>query len=227
MNQDERGSEIIASKVIKRKSAESNEKTFTLATPGNNLVVQKVQRVTRSKALLSADKPLSSEQFSKTIAGLNLTGSQSKQYATNFRMLHGRKSLEPYTIEKLHQESKRFEDFFHIVGCKLDHTQLKVRKLGHKVNRHVFVCNDLKKLISHVADARAYGGLENTYLKLAVDGGQNMLKFCFTLQLLDSSETPPPKSKPRSYAKGPFAEKFLDSGVKRLIIVGNTEEVCT
>ena len=170
---------------------------------------------------------MSSEQFSKTTAGLNLTGSQSKQLATSFRMLHGRKSLEPYTREKLHQESKSLEDYFNILGCKVNHAQLKVRKLGHKVNRHVFVCNDLKEFVSHVAKVRAFGGLENTYLKFAVDGGQNMLKFCFTIEFLDSNAETSPEKKPRVYANGPFEEKFLDSGVKRLIIVGNAEEVGT
>ena len=59
-----------------------------------------------------------------------------------------------------------------IVGSKLDHAQKKVRKLGFKVDRHVFVCCDLKGLVCHIAEVRAFGGLENTYMKFAVDGGQ-------------------------------------------------------
>ena len=226
MNKDKRGSEIIASTVFKQKAAESDSDSITLATPGRNLVLPKPERASRSKALLSGNTPISFEQFSKTTAALNLTGAQSKKYAQGQRILFGRKVLVPNVREKMHDTSKRLEEFFMMVGSKLDHSQSKIRKLGFKVNRHVFVCSDLKDLVLHIAEIRAFGGLENTYLKFAVDGGQKMLKFCFTIELLDSKNIEPRAKRSRSlYADGPFSEQFLNSGVKRLIICGNVEEV--
>ena len=74
----------------------------------------------------------------------------------------------------MHDTSKRLEEFFMMVGSKLDHSQAKIRKLGFKVNRHVFVCSDLKALVSHIAEIREFGGLENTYLKgVPVENGES------------------------------------------------------
>ena len=106
MNKDKRGSEIIASTVLKRKAAESDSDTITLATQGKNLVLPIPQRTTRSKALLSGNTPMSFEQFSNTTHALNMTGAQSKKYAQAQRMLFGRNVLEPNVREKMHNSSK-------------------------------------------------------------------------------------------------------------------------
>ncbi|KAK6168741.1 hypothetical protein SNE40_019926 [Patella caerulea] len=62
-------------------------------------------------------------------------------------------------------------------------------------------------------------------VKVGIDGGGSFLKFCLNLIKTDDSSRSEPVQKRLKYSEGAFQGKFIDSGVKKLLLIAITEDV--
>ena len=226
LEKDPIGYERSASKLIKKKIGESSSGDTAIKlvnTAGKPLVIPKPNTRSVSRALFT-DQPVSQEAFGKMSSQAHLTANQQRVVAQHQRVWHGRGVLEPNLRLKQSAESKSLKEFFQLITLKLDHSDKKVRDIGELVDRKVFITSDMKSLVENLCEYRGYE-MKDTYLKLMADAGKKTMKICFTLQKLVLEGTTPPGSSRSTYQDGGSKDKFKDSGVNRLQIIVNTEQI--
>lgn len=88
------------------------------------------------------------------------------------------------------------------------------------MKRDVVYCKDLKGQVEYVIGER---GTSNTHLKFGIDAGGVSLKVNLTIQSTDNELNLGGDKKRQKYSDGVSAKRFLDSGVKKLFVVGISE----
>ena len=225
LESDPRGYEIAASKLIKSKAEsapkESDSISLSTAGPSRQLVLKRPYTRSTTKARY-ADTSIPASEFSKMVDSASLTGKQSTVVAKFQRSWHGRKTFEPNLSSTLYEKSHVLEPLYSTENCLLDAKKLKDREIG-KVERVVVFNNDMLATNKLICDTRGYSDISNTFFKLAADSGKGSFKVNATIEDLKPNlvTTPSSSKTPKwSYEQGPLADSFLDSGVKRGILLG-------
>ena len=128
-------------------------------------------------------------------------------------------------MDKLRATDKSLQQFFSMKTCEMD-SSAEERVGGQKVKRSVVYCNDLDGLITHLRQRRGFHPRTRHFVKIGIDGGGSFLKFCLNRERQKDELSSPASQKTKwSYATGACSEKFKDSRVHKLMIVGMGEEV--
>lgn len=131
--------------------------------------------------------------------------------------LQDRKAVESNLKQKLFIHSHNLDKFF--VHKTVDFTVVKGKTVSN-VTCSVVFCKDLNGLIEHVKNERK---TFQVHLKFGIDGGGGSLKFCLLIQ--STEHDPTSETKRQKYKDGIAAKTFLDTGVKKLLIIGLGEDV--
>ena len=219
LEQDPKGAEMAASSLIRQKRAFAKDSaSINLATPGVPMTLPNASKPSCSKALFK-DSPVPAEKFQDMLTLGKFSINQIQLIAKHERTWHGRKSVEPGLEAKLRAKDKSLQDFFSLIGSKMD------TKAGKKPRDIVF-CNNLPGLIDHLCKVRGFHPQTRYFVKVGIDGGKELLKVCLNIEKIEDEISSPAKVKPKwSYASGACSNKLKDSGVRRLIIVGIAEDV--
>ena len=220
---DQRGSEILASKVIKSKvkASSTSDSTISLATAGPSRQLTLIKPYTRSvsKALFK-DTAIPATHWSKVKTDNHLTTNQSLGVARSLRSLLGRGVIESNVKEKMQDLSHTLELYYSTVKPLLDSKKKKIRETLGPVEKVLVFNNDMLATNNYICSARDYsGGIENTFFRIGADSGRGSFKINGTIENLD--EITKSDSKKWSYAVP--SDRFKDSGVKRLIVYGKIQ----
>lgn len=141
-----------------------------------------------------------------------------------------RKMFQPNLKQDLLLLNHQLDSFFESRVCDVLNT-----KKSCVINRSgCFVCcNNVQGLVTYIREKR---GLQEVDLKIGLDGGGGFLKICLSIQsrFEGADNNPHFKGARQHYHDGVHANKFKDTGVKKLFILGiisDTQEnyvnVCT
>ena len=127
-----------------------------------------------------------------------------------------RKSVAPQTREEINASNHQLDSFFEIrsLPYRRENSESKVSEIFYQPT---VVCNDLPTLVNEIIVKRARQDTESLLVKVSIDGGGGFLKFC--LSIFDINN-PQPKE-----GKYFVTKKFLESGVKKIFIIGIVPEV--
>ena len=114
-------------------------------------------------------------------------------------------------IHKKNHQPDTFFELSKLVYC-LEEKETKVIK---NMEYPTIVCSDLPRLINKVIEKRQREK-DFVLIKISIDGGGGFLKICASVFDLDD---PIPKM------SGALSKKFLESGVKKIFIIGLVSDV--
>ena len=140
----------------------------------------------------------------------NLSNKQTNRIASSFRQGGG--DVEPNFRPALVSRGRVLSDFFEERSIKWCHKE-KDSDVVITLTKQSIMCKDVKGLVDYVCQKRQ---LIEPLLRLGIDGGQGFVKVCINIIDTTSSESNVPRSK----------RGFLDSGVKRLFILGIVQDKC-
>ena len=229
LDKDPRGAELLATSVIKDKVSESEGNTIQLATSGPNpLTIPKPDLPpSRARKALFKDEPVPASEVCKLMQVNNLSKNQLKKQSAIIRTWKGRKVLEPEVMKTISEMDMSLEPFFGSVDLEFDSHDKNERESGIRVSRSVSYCNDLSGLLQYLVKERGFESEEELRKKIGVDAGGGFLKVCLNLEEETHVQSENISKKQRfSYTRGAFSSQFKDSGVKKLLILAITENVC-
>ena len=202
---------------------------INLATGGKNLSIQV------GKSAMSLPKPrFSHENLKRLQAANNFSDRAVKSIAAAFRVVAGRKSIEPNLSSSLVERNKSLEYLFNVKCLKMKEKfkgedkinspdGLQLDENGYKdILREGVFCKDCDDLLKLVVRERGLNPHESD-VHVGFDGGQGILKIGFTVTPKDSNIY---NSKGRSsYREGVAAKSAKHSSVKKLIILAAVPNV--
>ena len=94
----------------------------------------------------------------------------------------------------------------------------KEEKTKNNFTQNVVVCNDLNGLIDKLILERGVDE-KNMLIRIGLDGGVGFMKIC--LSIFESESKPPPAIKKRKR----LGERFKDSGVKNVVVIGIVPDI--
>ena len=159
----------------------------------------------------SSSSQISNEAMKRIQVNLNLSDRKTLKAAQVIRSEMGSQAVEPNLRDALHERNHMLDDFFS--HRKLPMLEKAKTEQGgiQTFHKDAVICHDIPGLVTFIRTKRAYTH-ELLLFKVGIDGGGGSLKVCWNAVTLPSSST----------AAGEKPEKpsgFLDSGVKRLIIL--------
>lgn len=207
--------EVIKESVSKKQNndeSQNSNSTISLSQYHGRPLVIDVQPKSQYHGLISADDML------KLQTRFGLSFNTIFGIATFIRItLKDRKCIETDLKCKLRAMSHRLDQYFDVGKAEFKTTKGKISTIEEK--QFVF-CKNVIELCHHVERER---GAVGNY-KLGIDGGGNFLKICISIQNDDTTNKVREKRVlRRSYSKDSIDIKFLDSGVKKLLIIGLVE----
>ena len=146
---------------------------------------------------------------------LGISNSQTKILLHNIRLASGsRNIIEKNAFVKIQEENRQLDSFF-----KLNKLVYRVEEKETKITKNMefptTVCSDLPELIYMVLE-KCKRERDSVLIKVSVDGGGGFLKICASIFEIGNST-------PR--VSGALSKKFLESGVKKILIVGLVPDV--
>lgn len=167
------------------------------------------------KRALDGNLKVSINDMEKMQTNLSLSQNQTPNLAAMIRVSSkSRKPIEPNLKQTLVRNGHRFNNFFEVKT--FDFQSIKANKITD-VTSVVVYCNNLKDFIEYVKQQRK---VSDVHLKFGVDGGGGFFKVCLSIQ---STNTEDKKRVRNRYEDGVAAKAFLDTGVKKLFIIGITQ----
>ena len=136
--------------------------------------------------------------------------------------------LEPYFDKLLVKKGHELDEFFDVTTVQFEamevdeNTGKKVKCMSEKT---LVYCKDVEALVLHIKEKRGFSADdENIFFKIGLDSGRGFLKICMTMQQMPTQKHDSDSdSDPMIEVERPTKNKFKDSGVKRLIILGLVE----
>ena len=228
-DEDPRGAEIAAAKVVEQKIADAKEggsKNFELATGGSTPKKFPVPKSSKNVTAQHRDEPIPSSALKNLKVNAGLNNNQVGKVASWVRAQKGANSFESNAMTKFREDLKTCKPFFKIEHHLFDSSKAAERTNGAKVRRPIVYCHQLGLLLEYLKQVRGYHEMTKYMLKLGADGGKQFLKFCINLIKEESENSSPAQRKTRySYAKGAFSAKYKGSGVKLSIIIAIVQDV--
>ena len=123
-----------------------------------------------------------------------------------------RKLIESGMKHKLRTKNCQLSDYFEKKVCNFVEVNKK-EKTKNNFTQNVVVCNDLNGLIDKLILERGIDE-KNMLIRIGLDGGGGFMKICLSIFELESK--PPPAIKKRKR----LGERFKDSGVKKVVVIG-------
>lgn len=200
---------------LKKKIIEQKSTSVQVATRGMPMKVSVGYKVQQK---LNFSLPHSS--MLKMQTGLNLSDRQVLQVGQIIREGSGsRRAIIPNLSESLAVQGKLLQHFFHCQTFNFIYRS-EQGKTQKTVSRPNILCKNLTSLIKFICKKRGIQD-HNSIIKIGIDGGGGSIKLC--LNIIENSgsnsssilSVKPPTRNTRSSV----GKKFLDSGVKKLIIV--------
>ncbi|KAJ8671264.1 hypothetical protein QAD02_002523 [Eretmocerus hayati] len=149
----------------------------------------------------------------------NLSKKTTLGIVSNIRSVTGKRNVVGTGVKsKLNLAIHSLDGFFSVE--KFTFTQEKDGS-SSEIELKAVHCHDLKGLIEFVKRER---GVLNVLLEIGVDGGRGSLKICFSIQdSCDSDKNSLGTSSAKKFKRNSTSKRFLDSGVKKLFIIGLVE----
>ena len=146
---------------------------------------------------------------------LGISNSQTKILLRDIRLASGsRNIIEKNAFVKIQEKNRQLDSFF-----KLNKLVYRVEEKETKITKNMefptIVCSDLPGLIDMVLEKRERER-DSVLIKISVDGGGGFLKICASIFEIDD---------PTPRVSGALSKKFLESGVKKILIVGLVPDV--
>ena len=201
-SQDQLCSAIIKKRISMSPPASTSNSVSLVCTSGRPL---RVTTVTDDQKSINQPE-LTAEDFSDLQMTNNFSLNQVKSIAQFLRSKIGRQCMEPNLRDNLADISRRLLPFFEERDVILYEKCHSDSSKYIPITRPAVVVNDLKSFIDHVMEQRNYC-LEDTLVKVGIDGGQGFFKICLNLISRRGSQ-----SCARSNSKA-------DSGVKGLFVL--------
>ena len=132
-----------------------------------------------------------------------------------FFILGNRKSVEPHTREGIDAINHQLDNFFEMRKLVYRREDKETKAAGH-FEQPTVICNNLTGLIDEILRKRQRVEDESLLIKISIDGGGGFLKIC--LSIFDIND-PLPK------ANNSIGKRFLESGVKRVFIIGLVPDI--
>lgn len=147
---------------------------------------------------------------------LSLSNKATKVFCRNIRISTGsRKSIESHTREKIDAAYHQLDEFFEMRKL-VYRVEDKETKEQRNIEQPTIVCSNLTGLIDEILSKRKRVDGESILVKISIDGGGGFLKMC--LSVFDIHD-PLPK------ANNAMSKKFLESGVKKVFVVGIVPDI--
>ena len=147
---------------------------------------------------------------------LQLSNKETKILARDIRIATGsRKSVEPNSREEINKINHQLDNFFEVRNLAY-RTENKESKVSEIVYRPTVVCKDISTLLDKVIQKRKKIESDSLLLKISIDGGGGFLKICVSLFDID---------KPQPSEDNSLAKRFLESGVKKVVLIGIVPDV--
>ena len=142
---------------------------------------------------------------------LNLTQTKTKVLLRGVRCVGGSKTIiEKNAYKTIQDRNHRLDEFFELRQLTYRRVD-KEDQVAKNVEVPTIVCSDLPGLIEKVMEEREREDSESILIKISIDGGGGFLKFCTSIFDI---EDPSPRMNTG------MSRKFLESGVKRVLIIG-------
>ena len=157
----------------------------------------------------SSSRQISKEAMKRIQVNLNLSDRKTLKAAQVIRAEMGAQSVEPNLRESMHQRNHILDDFFS--QRKLPMLEKSKSEQGgiQTVHKDAVICHDVEGLISFLKTKRE--SARELLFKVGIDGGGGSLKVCLNAVAQPASTSGAQKKE--------NASGFLDSGVKKLIIL--------
>ena len=175
-----------------------------LGTEGRSLNVSFDLGV-QDKASSSVEQ-ISHEAMKQMQVSLNLSDRKTLKAAQAIRTQMGANAIEPNLRESLQSRNNLLKRFFKHQNLPMIEKSKTESGGIQRVERDAVICHDIEGLTQFIKDQRQSEG--ELLFKIGIDGGGGSLKICWNAVPEPSSGTTPTKTR-----------GFLDSGVKRLIIL--------
>ncbi len=204
-----RSKQQLASSVIRDAREAGGSQTVSLMNPhGRPTEVTATPTNKRAKRRLNLPSPLPHSALESIQVSENMSGRAVTRTAQTLRKEGAR--IEPNLGKALKQKNKTLEQYFDLHSM----TFSKKQEQGEhqKLTKDVVCTNDLQGLLEFIKQHR---NVNNVRTQIGMDGGGGFLKVCMNVINEDRSPTQSPVTKkPTSQAR------FLDTGVKKLLIIG-------
>ena len=146
---------------------------------------------------------------------LGISNSQTKILLCDIRLASGSHSIiEKNAFVKTQEKNQQLDSFF-----KLNKLVYRVNEKETNISKNMefptIVCSDLPGLIDMVLE-KCERQRDSILIKINVDGGGGFLKICASIFETDD---------PTPRVCGTLSKKFLESGVKKILIVGLVPDV--
>ena len=230
LNKDSTAKERIASSIIKQKQAEAPQgaTAIGLATGRNKEIKVPMPSRSDNRTCQYPDGNVPPEQVQEMMNDAGLSLNQTVKVQKHVRSLFGRRSFTPNSEADLRNLDKSLAKFFTTVKRKMDSHEKAERDVG-QVERVIAYPHDLRGLIKHLIAERGYHPSNKLYFKFGLDGGgddDGSLKLTLQISKVEDELSSPPKTKTKwSYSEGVSADKFKESGIMRLSLIGIVEKV--
>ena len=133
-----------------------------------------------------------------------MSNSQTKNLVHELRLAAGSKTVvERYAFSKIKENNRQLNSFF-----KLEKLSYIIEEKDTKIP--TIICSNLPGLVDVVLEKRQREK-DSVLIKLSVDGGGGFLKICLSIFNIDN---------PTPIASSGLSRKFLESGVKKIFIIG-------
>ena len=125
------------------------------------------------------------------------------------------KSIESRTREKIDAANHQLDEFFEMrkLVYRIEDKETKVER---NIEQPTIVCSNLSSLIDEILSKRKRVDDESILIKISIDAGGGFLKIC--LSIFDIHD-PLPK------ADHAMSKRFLESGLKRVFVIGLVPDV--
>jgi hypothetical protein len=190
-----------------RQKISDNDSSVTVATGGKPMTVS-IGNVVRRQLYF----PIKHDTMLNMQKSLNLSDKKTLEAAKIIRQGSGSKTaIEPNLKPALVAHGQSLESY--LCCSNLAFSQRLAQGQEEKFTRPVVMCLDVSKLIKTICEKR--GTPPNPFLKIGIDGGGGSIKVCLNIVGKLEHNHLAAKKEPSC-----SAEKFLDTGVKKLIILG-------
>ncbi|KAJ8688207.1 hypothetical protein QAD02_024002 [Eretmocerus hayati] len=200
--------------LIDQRDKSESSSDISLSTLGRPMRVEiNPKPTTESPELIPAEVMVSLQ------ADYNLSKNVTLGIVSTVRRVTGkRKIIESGVNTKLKDAAHQLDQFFSVLKT----TFVKMKNDSRSEEELTVVyCHDIDGLIKYIKEKR---DVDNVLLKIGVDGGRGSLKICLSIQ--DSSDDSLAQSADLRVKKsklGAKSKRFLDSGVKKLFLIGIVE----
>ncbi|PAA89846.1 hypothetical protein BOX15_Mlig027848g1 [Macrostomum lignano] len=204
----------LASSVIKECNEAAAGGIVLSQTAGKPLRV-KVASSSAAEPITSVSRKgyISHETISALKVGLSLSSKQTLKLASILRLGAGQHVIEPNLREELQKRGRCLTSFFTLVQLPFIRSSGQTQEVSGP--RPAVICSDLQGLLNHICTER---GIENSFVKIGIDGGGGSLKVVLTV----NGESEPAASPVKKLA---CSRQFLNSGVKKLMIIAIAPDV--